>query len=618
MTTLHKCLADLTLMFVATSLALAGGPKFMLTDAKVAPSDDQVTFEKFADNQSLTINFAPGEAGYPGVKLTTENGAWDLSEYGHIEATVTNKGTKNMLVALRADNEGDWKKEPYNTAQTYIKPGQTGTIKLIFGYSYNKPAYKLDSSKVIAILIFTGKVKDQTRIVVESLTAGGQPGETMPVDPKSLRIKPENGKLLGEGVKFNAEKQLTAKDASVSAAEGALEITFPAEKEGSVSIKPAEGRWDLRQALQVSVKVKNSGEMPVSPRFRIDSNAGKSSWVEPADPIAAGAVREISIPFKAATIWNGEKGSGDQLTNDAVAAVVIQRDKAAGEGKLVVESIVAGVPLAPPRPEWLGKRPPVEGDWTQTFSDDFDGPGIDASKWNIYGENYWDKQSHFSKDNVIVADGMARLRFERKHGFQNDDPNHKRQTDYATGFLQTYGKFTQKYGYFESRMKLPTAPGLWPAFWMMPDRGVAGDPQWKRQDTKFGGMEFDIMEYLTRWGPYRYNIAIHWDGYQKDHKSTGSDKIYFQPDADGYLTAGLLWTPGELVWYCNGNEVARWKNDRVSTVAAEMMFTLPMGGWDNSPLDDAKLPDDFVIDYVRAWQRNDLAETGGGATPAAR
>ena len=33
------------------------------------------------------------------------------------------------------------------------------------------------------------------------------------------------------------------------------------------------------------------------------------------------------------------------------------------------------------------------------------------------------------------------------------------------------------------------------------------------------------MEHLTRWGPTRYNIAMHWDGYGKSHKSTGSEKV---------------------------------------------------------------------------------------------
>lgn len=78
---------------------------------------------------------------------------------------------------------------------------------------------------------------------------------------------------------------------------------------------------------------------------------------------------------------------------------------------------------------------------------------------------------------------------------------------------------------------------------------------------------------------------------------------YVQPDKDGYITCGLLWEPGLAVWYCNGIEVARWKDDRVSNVPSNLMFTLPSGGWDNDAVDDAMLPSDFVIDYVRVWKR---------------
>jgi hypothetical protein len=40
-----------------------------------------------------------------------------------------------------------------------------------------------------------------------------------------------------------------------------------------------------------------------------------------------------------------------------------------------------------------------------------------------------------------------------------------------------------------------------------------------------------------------------------------------------------------------------------------------MGGWDNNALDDARLPDDFLIDYVRVWQRRDLASAVDGKRP---
>ncbi len=69
------------------------------------------------------------------------------------------------------------------------------------------------------------------------------------------------------------------------------------------------------------------------------------------------------------------------------------------------------------------------------------------------------------------------------------------------------------------------------------------------------------------------------------------------------LVYRLLHVPGSAIYYANGKEVARWENPRISNVASDLMFTLPQGGWDNSPIDHDKLPADFVIDYVRVWQR---------------
>jgi len=81
---------------------------------------------------------------------------------------------------------------------------------------------------------------------------------------------------------------------------------------------------------------------------------------------------------------------------------------------------------------------------------------------------------------------------------------------------------------------------------------------------------------LTRWGRYRYNIAMHLDGYGKEHIAVGSDKIYVEADKDGFITCGLLWTPGSTIYYCNGKEVFRWESPKVSRVPSDMMLTIPM------------------------------------------
>jgi len=603
---------------------------------RCVPSSDQVTFRQSADAAvpGLVVTIAAGEAGYPGIGIKPEGAAWDLSGFGHVEARITNAGAREVALNLRVDNAGDWQKDPWNTESLRIGPGQTGTAKVIFGSQYGlKPGYRLDPAKVVQVLLFTGKVAEPISFRIDSLTASGPAGEAPPVRPQDVRVKPVDGYLLGGGVGLDLAKQVEARDGALAeiVTQGdrqVLKVTLPANRDRHlVLVRPAVGRWDLRQACEVRLQVRNLGAVPVTLSLHLTSDSGNGTDTAAADtPLQPGAARELVVGFAPAAPWQGplgevgrtnpgaQKGTGTRFASDKADAVhvVLQHT---GEAVVQIEAIRA-LATRPPTPEWLGQRPPVEGAWTLTFRDEFDGTVIDRERWTIYTENYWDKVSHFSKDNLIVGDGVVRLRLERRSGPENDDPKRK-STPYAVGFLSTSGKWAQRYGYFEARMKLPAAPGLWPAFWMMPDRGPTLGPEWKRGSTAEGGMEFDIMEHLTRWGPYRYNIAMHWDGYEKDHKSIGSSEIYVKPEADGYLTCGLLWTPGSVVYYGNGVPVLRWDNERIASVPAYPILYMVTGGWDNSPVDDAQLPDDFVVDYIRIWQRQDLASAVDGPIPAA-
>jgi beta-glucanase (GH16 family) len=128
-------------------------------------------------------------------------------------------------------------------------------------------------------------------------------------------------------------------------------------------------------------------------------------------------------------------------------------------------------------------------------------------------------------------------------------------------------------------------------------------------------MEFDIMETLSIWGPNRHDFGMHWDYYQENHKSCGMFTGYVQPDKEGFITVGMLWTPGLVVMYDNGKEAARWQSPRVSDIPSYFILDLVTGGWEAEPLDDKQLPADFVLDYIRAWQRKDLASLADGYKP---
>lgn len=598
--------------------------------AHVTANAPEVTFTPEAG--ALDITIAPDGPSFPGITIKPD-APWNLSEFGHVEAKVTNTGPETIYVSLRVDNENHGQGEAWNAESTKIPAGATRSIKVIFGYQFGyKPGFDLDSSLVSQVLLFAKKKAETRTFRLESLTAGGKPGEKPEVNPDSVRTKPADGHLLGGPGEKVAPATITKKDPEVAVeavdkgGSESLLVTLPGTKGSSyIGLAPAIGRWDFAEANAVRVKVKNTGNIPILPTVQVLSGQNLGTDVQaPTAPLKPDEEGEILVPFASKIPWQGpstivtkggpagDPGTGTPFQSDKASEIrfVVEHD---GGAQFEIISVTAVVETVTP-PEWVGKRPPVEGDWKLTFEEEFEGTAIDPARWRIYGPNYWGRKEliHWSKDNVIVADGRAKLRLEKKTGFHNDDPASGHESPYASGFLDTYGLWAQRYGYFEARMKLPTAPGIWPAFWLMPDRGPQAGEQWRRQSTKDGGMEVDIMEHLTRWGPYRYHIAAHWDGYAKEHKSIGTSNIYLRPDAEGYFTSGLLWLPGLLVFYVNGEEVGRWENPLVGDVQAVVKFTLPIGGWDNNPLDDKTLPTDFVIDYVKVWQRKDLASSVDG------
>ena len=595
------------------------------------------------NGKALRLSVAADSKGYPGVSVKPDGAVWDLSAFGHVAVKVTNTGDKTHLFAVRVDNEGDWHDGPWNTEQAYIKANETATLTVIFGYTFgHKPGYALKPGAVIRLLLFTNGAKDAQEFRIDSVVATGPAGETPPLDPKTVRIVPKDGAIVGPGAatdaasatKFEAAGGATAKFVDGQA----LQVDLPAKKgTQTVSLQPPIGRWNLTHATDISLKVKNTGPEPLT--VSAQASGGGATDLIAAPTLAPGAAQEIVVPFAPAapwqgipnsgdkTNWSGVKGTGTSFTSDATSEVKLTVSHGDAASSLLVQSVTAKV-LTADLPAWIGKRPPVPeaeaGNWVKTLDDQFDGASIDEKTWSIYGPNFWDKKTHWSKDNLVLDGGKLKMRFEKKTGPHNDVPDGTK-TDYACGFLDTYGKWVQRYGYFEARVKLPEAPGLWPTFWLTMDRGGAAGPQWKRQstdklatDTGVGGMELDIMEHLTRWGPYRYNIAQHWDGYGKNHKQTGSTYNYIRPDKDGFITVGMLWTPGHLAYYCNGKMTASWDADRIADVPAAIILETTTGGWDNNAVDNKQLPVDYIVNYVRVWQRKDLASDvdGYAAKPA--
>ncbi|MEB0303327.1 glycoside hydrolase family 16 protein, partial [Mucilaginibacter sp. 5C4] len=97
---------------------------------------------------------------------------------------------------------------------------------------------------------------------------------------------------------------------------------------------------------------------------------------------------------------------------------------------------------------------------TLVWSDEFNGSGLDGSKWNIDNgnPNVNNEKEYYSSANVAVTGGN--LVITAKNESMGGQP-------YTSGKINTAGKFTVKYGRIEARIKLPAFQGSWPAFWML-------------------------------------------------------------------------------------------------------------------------------------------------------
>lgn len=267
-----------------------------------------------------------------------------------------------------------------------------------------------------------------------------------------------------------------------------------------------------------------------------------------------------------------------------------------------------------------------EAKWKLTWSDEFDRDFIDHNKWGFdigngffnYDSNTWikgwgnDELQYYTAgtDNAFVKDGMLHIRAIKESLLG---------CGYTSARLKTRKKdgtplFSQKYGRFEFRAKLPTGKGIWPAIWMLP------------AEEKYGGWaasgEIDIMEARGQ-EPTKVLGTLHfgsrWPG------NTEASTTYGLPSsgtiADFHVYA-LEWEPGAIRWYVDGHCFATqdfWWSSGKTKPAREadlnpwpapfdrpftIVMNLAVGGrFLGNPDRTTPFPAEMLVDYVRVYEK---------------
>ena len=224
-----------------------------------------------------------------------------------------------------------------------------------------------------------------------------------------------------------------------------------------------------------------------------------------------------------------------------------------------------------------------------SFSEDCDGHSLDRAKWVTEWGVYFGEDVDFMGDasQVAVADGICEIRAERKR-----TPSGR---PWASALISTRRSFAQAYGRFEIRAKLPRGRGLWPAFWLLPERPGHGPP------------EIDVMEAWTNppgtgsIDAMSVSAAVHYGrSYDDDLAHT---RWYRGPDFTArFHDYAVEWRPGSITMLVDGVERGRITRD-VPDQPMYLIVDLAVGSETNGRPDaSTPSPSRLLIDRVRVFR----------------
>jgi hypothetical protein len=155
--------------------------------------------------------------------------------------------------------------------------------------------------------------------------------------------------------------------------------------------------------------------------------------------------------------------------------------------------------------------------------------------------------------------------------------------------------FSQKYGYFEMRAKLPKGLGTWPAFWLMGTPQLI-EPKDKKTLTQ---IEIDVVEQYGV-GPNALHTTLHLWGPGSVHSGEGDTSIVTGM-TDDFHRYGVMVQEDFITFYFDGVELRKDKTPKEAKVPLYLMLDLALGGgW---PIDRTPNPSSMLVDYVRAYAK---------------
>ena len=248
--------------------------------------------------------------------------------------------------------------------------------------------------------------------------------------------------------------------------------------------------------------------------------------------------------------------------------------------------------------------------WTLVWSDEFDGPAgssFDRAKWvaETGGSGWGNQEREFytTRTENIALDGNGHLVITAlAEPANSSDACWYGSCRYTSARIKTSGLFSQAYGRFEARIRIPRGQGLWPAFWMLGDNiNTVGWP-------KSG--EIDIMENIGK-EPAIVHGTMHGPGYSGANGIGGPYSLGAGAFADDFHVYAVEWSQSGIAWFVDDTP---YFTTSLGSIPAGttwvfdhpffMLLNVAVGGaWPGDPDATTTFPQTMLVDYVRVYKR---------------
>jgi beta-glucanase (GH16 family) len=251
----------------------------------------------------------------------------------------------------------------------------------------------------------------------------------------------------------------------------------------------------------------------------------------------------------------------------------------------------------------------AQAGWQLTWSDEFNGSSVDTNNWSFdtgNGNHGWgnnELQYYTARpQNIYVSNGLLHIVARRESYYG---------CHYTSVKMRTRGRFSQKYGRFEFRARLPQGKGYWPAFWLMPEDAAYGP--WAASG------EIDVMENKGA-HPSEVLGTIHFGGtFPRNTHSHGPS--YHFPAGDSvtnFHVYAVEWSSTAIRWYVDDHlyetQTAWWSASGPAGAVVRHPYPAPFnqpffiimnlavgGNFDGNPDGATVFPGEIQVDYVRVY-----------------